>query len=144
MRNTKVKELMTPRPAIVDPSATLYEAAEIMKNINCGILPVGTEDKVEGMITDRDIVIRAISDGKNPLMEKVRAYMTKNVFGCNEDDFLEDAAEKMHNNNVSRLIVRDHDGNMTGILSFGSILRRTADVHEIVNVVKHAVHKAVA
>ncbi len=144
MQNTKVKELMTAHPVLIKPDATLYEAARKMKNVDCGILPVGTKEKLEGVITDRDIVIRAVSQGKDENKEMVKDHMTDAVYACNEDDYLEDAADKMRDHKVSRLVVKDHQGKVTGVLSFGGILRKNADADEVANVVKHATHKAAA
>jgi CBS domain-containing protein len=140
---TTVKELMTPHPTLISPNATLEEAAQKMKNVDCGALPVGTENKLKGIITDRDIVIRALAGGKNPATEKVMDYMTKTVFACNENDTLEDAAEKMRQHKVSRLVVRNKEGRVTGILSFGGILRNDASAREVAGVVKHACGPAV-
>lgn len=144
MKNTKVKELMTENPVIISKSNTLQEAAEKMKTIDCGFLPVGTIDRLEGIITDRDIIIRAIAEGKDPSKEMVKNYMTVAAYGCNEDDFLEDAANKMREHKVSRLVVRNHQGKVTGVLSFGGILRKNADADEVANVVKHAIHTVAA
>lgn len=137
MRNTKVKDLMISHPVLIDPRATLKQAAAIMAKIDCGMLPVGTADKLEGVITDRDIVTRAVSKGKDIKAEQVKNYMTAPVFACNEDDTLEDAAAKMRTHKVSRLVVRNHEGKVKGILSFGGILRKQADAEEIANIVKH-------
>lgn len=134
---TKVKELMTPHPLLISPGATLEQAAKKMETINCGALPVGTENKLSGMITDRDIVIRALAHGKNPATEKVSSCMTKDVYACNENDSLEDAAATMHKYKVSRLVVKDKEGKVTGILSFGGLLRNEADPKEIADVIKH-------
>lgn len=142
MHNTKVKDLMTSDPILITSESSLKEAAAKMKDVDCGVLPVGTKDKVEGIITDRDIVIRAIAKGKDPAKEKVKDYMTAKVYACNEDDYLEDAADKMREHKVSRLIVRNKQGKVAGILSFGGILRKNADADEVANVVKHATRKA--
>lgn len=135
---TQVKELMTAHPEMISPNATLQQAAKKMEAVNCGALPVGTENSLKGIITDRDIVIRALACGKNPATAKVGDYMTDPVYACNESDALEDAAEKMRQHKVSRLVVRNGDGKVTGILSFGSILRNEANPKEIAGVVKHA------
>ncbi|MCE7886695.1 MAG: CBS domain-containing protein [Alphaproteobacteria bacterium PRO2] len=135
---------MSEQPCTIAPDATLQEAARMMANVDCGFLPVCGKSDVIGIITDRDIVIRAISRGKDPQKEKVLNYMTNECFGCREDDYLEDAAEKMREHKVSRLIVRDATGQVSGVLSFGGILRRNADAKEISNVVKHAVRREVA
>lgn len=139
MRNTKVKDLMTQHPVFINADATLQEAAEKMKTVDCGVLPVGTPKHIEGIITDRDLVIRAMSKGKDPAKESISAYITKHVYACNEDDVLEDAADKMRDHKISRLVVRNKQGDVTGVLSFGGILRRNADADEVANVVKHAV-----
>lgn len=142
MQNTKVKDLMACDPVIIPADASLEQAAKEMQIVECGVLPVGTKDKLQGIITDRDIVIRAIAKGKDPSKAKVKDYMTTQVFGCNEDDYLEDAADKMRQHKVSRLVVRNKAGKLTGILSFGGILRKNANAEEVVNVVKHATDRA--
>lgn len=138
MKNVKVRDVMTANPMLIAPDATLQQAAELMQFIECGMLPVGSKDELTGVITDRDIVIRAIAKGKNPTEALVEDYMTTRICACNEDDFLEDAAEKLRKFKVSRLLVKNHDGKVTGILSIGLILRREADPAEIAAVVKHA------
>ncbi|MDI1229464.1 MAG: CBS domain-containing protein [bacterium] len=138
MRNVKVKDLMTVNPCVISPGATLVEAARMMNDNDCGMLPVGTADNLEGIVTDRDIVLRGVAQGADLTRETVSGVMTGAVCACNEDDYLEDAALKMRANKVSRLIVRNLAGKMVGILSFGGLLRREADAIEICSVVKHA------
>ncbi|MBI3440879.1 MAG: CBS domain-containing protein [Proteobacteria bacterium] len=128
---------MTHSPEMISPGATLQQAAQKMEAINCGALPVGTANKLKGIITDRDIVIRALAKGRNPATEKVANYMTDRVYACTENDTLEEAAEKMHRMQVSRLVVRDKEGKVSGILSFGESLRHDADPREIAGVIKH-------
>ncbi|MCB9983702.1 MAG: CBS domain-containing protein [Rhodospirillales bacterium] len=135
---------MTEKVITVSADDSLTVAAQKMKETDCGVLPVGKGNDLQGMITDRDIVIRAIAEGKDPAKEKVADYMTDKVYACNEDDFLEDAADKMRGHNVSRLIVRNHEGKVTGILSFGNILRKNADADEVAKIVERAVFKVVA
>jgi len=144
MHKTLVSELMTETVVRVGADDNLTTAAHKMKEADCGVLPVGSGDDLQGMITDRDIVIRALAEGKNPAEAKVGDYMTDKVYACNEEDFLEDAADKMRSHNVSRLIVRNHKGQVTGILSFGNILRKNADAEEVAKVVERAVYKVVA
>ncbi len=144
MKNTRVKDIMSDKPVFILPHDTLKQAAQRMQKNDCGFLPVGTSAHTLGIITDRDIVIRAVAVGKDVNTEQVDDYMTARIYGCNEDDFLEDAAERMRAHKISRLIVRNDEGKVTGILSFGGIPRKTADAGEISNVVKHAVTKAFA
>ncbi|MGZ9097513.1 MAG: CBS domain-containing protein [Micavibrio sp.] len=138
MKTIIVKDLMTPNPVLIDPDATLQEAAESMKSVDCGMLPVGVKDNLEGVITDRDIIIRALAEGKSSAQAKVRDFMTVKVYACNENDTLDAAADKMRTHKVGRLVVKDNSGKVTGVLSFGGILRKEADAMEISNVVKHA------
>ncbi len=135
MRNMTVKDLMMQDPVFADPDDTLEDAAVDMKDANCGILPVGDRNNVKGMITDRDIIIRAIAKGKDPAKEKVRDYMTAKSYFCNETDTIKEAADIMKKNKISRLIVKNDDGKISGILSFGCILRENANADEIADVV---------
>jgi CBS domain-containing protein len=135
---TQVKEIMRQDIEIISPEATLAEAARKMKDLECGILPVGDKNSIEGIITDRDIVVRAISEGKDPAKEKVSDHMTTDVCYCGETDIVKDAARMMHDNNVSRLIVKDNGGKLRGILTFGSILRKHDNQTEVVEIVASA------
>lgn len=138
MHITKVKDIMTSHPILISPDASLQEAASIMQRNDCGALPVGKNDKLEGIITDRDIIIRAISKGKNSSKENVRNHMTAKVHCCRENDTLQDAADIMHKYQVSRLVVKSAIGNVSGIISFGGILRKDASSSEVAEVVAHA------
>jgi CBS domain-containing protein len=140
----RVKEVMTSHPVLIEPDATLKEAAQTMQDLGCGVLPVGSERAVEGVITDRDIVIRAVAEGKDPAEEVVRDYMTREVYECNEDDTLKEAADRMRKHQVSRLIVQDDAGNLSGIISFGSMLRKDNREKEVTDIVEHAYGKAKA
>ncbi len=127
MKAIKVKDIMTAEPFFVRPTQTVWDAAKLMKVAECGVLPVGDSEKVIGMITDRDIVIRAISEGKNPETTIVQDIMTKKVYGCDESDDIEQAAEQMRKNRVSRLIV-SKGKKITGIVSSACLLRNEGEV----------------
>jgi CBS domain-containing protein len=142
--HTKVSSLMKYNPEIISPEMTLKEAARRMDKLNCGVLPVGTFEELVGMITDRDIVIRAIANGKNVAREKVKDYMSSEVYYCDIDDTLEHAAKLMHDNHVSRLVVKDTNGEVAGILSFGCILRNHKSKPEMSNVIEFATGQKIA
>ncbi|HEY8189206.1 MAG TPA: CBS domain-containing protein [Micavibrio sp.] len=142
MERKKVKELMETDLELVSPDATLEEAARKMKDCGCGFLPVGGNTTLEGIITDRDIIVRAIAEGKNPAREKVRDYMTDGVCECKETDTLEDAAKIMSEYNVSRLVVKDGSDGTCGVLTFGRIIRSNDDKQETSDVVEKATGKA--
>jgi CBS domain-containing protein len=135
MLNTCVKELMEDKLIMIDPEATLCEAARKMKETNCGSLVVGSGNKPDGIITDRDIVIRAVSRDCDPADEQVRDHMTGFVMTCNVNDTLTQAADIMREHAVSRLVVTDEDGRACGLISFGRILRNHDDAEEIAAVV---------
>jgi CBS domain-containing protein len=142
MQNTQVKDIMKSRPDFVTPGDTLKKAAEKMKNIDCGVLPVGSESKVEGIITDRDIVIRAVSEGRDPAEEKVNNYMTKKIYFCKETDTVQDAADMMREHDVNRLVVKNDGGKVSGIISFGCMLRKNENADEVAEVVERATGRA--
>ncbi|MAL80826.1 MAG: signal transduction protein [Sneathiella sp.] len=135
---------MTHTPVFIGPEESLIKAAEQMKAKNCGVLPVGNAKGIEGVITDRDIVVRAVAKGKDPTSEKVKNYMSKHVYSCFETDTLQKAAEEMRKHKVSRLLVKDQAGAVTGILSFGHILRNGSSASEVSRVVELAVGRNAA
>lgn len=138
MKAQSVKDLMTTDPIMIAPDATLQEAAQKMKAIDCGILPVGTRQSLQGVITDRDIVIRAVAAGKDIAHEKVSTYMTPDICYCSVQDSIEDAALKMSDNKVSRLLVQDEKQNICGVLTFGHILRHNDSQESLMGVIECA------
>ena len=141
---TKVKDLMNPHPIFIDETTTLREAAQKMRALDCGILPVGRESDIKGIITDRDIIIRAIYKDVNASNELVTDYMTTTIHYCNEDDSVEEAADEMRKHNISRLLVKNGAGVPSGILSFGCILRNGRSLGEIGKVIECAVGEKAA
>lgn len=142
MESKQVKELMETDLELIGPDATLEEAARKMKECGCGFLPVGADNAPEGIITDRDIVVRAVAEGKNPAQEKVRDFMTDEVCTCNETDSLEEAAKIMGEYDVSRLVVQKGSGEICGVLTFGRIIRSNDNKEETSDVVEAATGKA--
>ena len=90
----KVREIMTQDVRVLNPGNTIREAAILMDEIDAGAVPVGENDRLVGMITDRDIVIRAVAQGK-PLDTKVRDAMSKEVLYCFDTDDVDDVARNM-------------------------------------------------
>jgi CBS domain-containing protein len=129
MKVACVKDLMTSNPEAISPDETIKGAAQRMKELNCGLLLVGTEHNLSGVITDRDIVVRAIAEGKDPSEESVEDYISNPIYSCSEADTLEDAITWMQKTQVSRLIVKDKKGDVSGVISLGDILRHyTSDI----------------
>lgn len=144
MPSTTAKELASTDLKTISPDATLREAASKMKEYDCGCLLVGTKDKPEGIITDRDIVVRALSENTDTRQKQVRDHMTSSIHSCQENDTLEEAAKIMNRHNISRLVVKDDSGKTTGILTFGHILRENQAQEETTRVVACATGKQAA
>jgi CBS domain-containing protein len=123
----QIREIMTREPVVIGPDMVLKEAAERMRDLDSGVLPVGQQDRVVGMLTDRDITIRATAAGKDPNQTRVEAVMTPDVVYCYEDEDARDAARKMEEHQLRRLIVLNRDERLVGILSLGDLAVHTAD-----------------
>jgi CBS domain-containing protein len=116
----KVSEAMTRRVRVANPKETVQHAAQVMAKMDVGALPVGENDHLVGMITDRDIAIRGVAKGKGP-QARVRDVMTKDVKYCFDDQEVEEVTRNMADIQVRRLPVVDHDKRLVGILSLGDI-----------------------
>jgi CBS domain-containing protein len=124
----QVSEIMTPRVECTRPDATLREAAQMMRDLDVGPLPVcGDNDRLEGIITDRDIVIRAVSEGQDPSKIPVRDVMTPGIIYCYEDQDVSEAAQLMEENQVRRIVVLNSDKRLVGIVSLGDLAVDTHD-----------------
>lgn len=138
MQARQVKDFMEGHVEMIPASATLQDAARKMEEIDCGFLPVGAAGAPEGIITDRDIVIRAVAKGKDPAKEKVKDYMTRTIHSCTKNLSLEEAATLMNEKKVGRLVVNDESGKACGVLSFGRIIRKGDNPQEVASVVQCA------
>jgi CBS domain-containing protein len=123
----RVSEVMTLGVECIDPDATLQEAAARMKSLDIGTLPVCDRDRLAGMVTDRDITVRATAEGDAPTDVRVRDIMTPGVIYCFEDALVEDAARLMEAKQVRRLVVLDRNKRMVGLVSLGDLAVETGD-----------------
>jgi CBS domain-containing protein len=112
-----VRDVMTKSVEIASPSDTIHEAARAMANEDCGALPVGEKDRLIGMITDRDIVVRAIAQGKQPDDCTVRDVMSHEIKYVFEDETTDGLAQKMAELQIKRLPVINRDKRLVGIVS---------------------------
>lgn len=116
----KVRDAMTPDVAIAHPDHTIEVAARLMSDLDTGALPVGEDDRLIGMVTDRDIALRAVAQGKGPATV-VREVMTEDVKYCFADEDTEHVARNMGEQRVRRLPVVSRDKRLVGILSLADI-----------------------
>lgn len=123
----KVSELMTKNPATAMPSSGLSEVAKMMRDCDCGAIPIVENDKVVGVITDRDITIRVIADNKNPQDVKVGDVMSKQIVTARVGDDVREVANMMEKHKVRRVPVVDEQGKCVGIVSQADIALNTND-----------------
>src|SRR5262245_23541009 len=123
----QVFEAMTPEVTTIGPDTTLTEAARLMRENGIGPLPVCEGERLVGILTDRDIAIRATAEGLDPKSTPVRRVMTPEVVTCFEGDDIRKAAEIMQRAQVRRLLVVDGNGRLAGIVSLGDIALQTGD-----------------
>jgi len=123
----KIKDVMTRAVESVRPDQTIQEAAAKMKSLDVGPMPVTEGDRLVGMLTDRDIVVRAVADGRDARTTKVRDAMTSDVVCCKEDDDVKDAATKMKDRQIRRIVVVDAQQRLAGIVSLADIAVNTSD-----------------
>ncbi len=117
----RVSELMTKKVEWISPSTTLPEAARMMRDLDIGCLPVGENDRLIGMVTDRDITCRGLADGKDLTAAVVRDVMSSGITYCFDDQPISEAAHLMEEKQFRRLPVLNRDKRMVGILSMGDI-----------------------
>jgi CBS domain-containing protein len=116
----RVAEVMTRDVRLIEPNQTIRDAARLMAEMDAGIVPVREGDRLVGMITDRDIAVRAVAQGRGP-DTAVREVMTDEVKYCYEDDDTNDVARNMADIQVRRLPVLTRDKRLVGIISLGDM-----------------------
>ena len=119
-----VREMMTVNPSCCAPDTRLDVVAKMMMNHNIGAIPVCDGDRLAGMITDRDIVVRAVGKGMAPAAIAAADIMSKPVYTVREDETIDAALATMHKRQVRRLPVVDNDGFLAGIVTAADIQRR--------------------
>ncbi|MDQ3559838.1 MAG: CBS domain-containing protein [Pseudomonadota bacterium] len=119
----KVAEMMTRGVDPIDPSATVQEGAVQMAELDVGAVLVGTVEALEGILTDRDIIMRVVVDGRNPAEILVRDVMSATIFSCGEDDPVEAAFAQMRERQIRRMPVIDASGRAVGIVTLGDLAK---------------------
>lgn len=120
------RDAMTPDPTWIEPDTSASEAARMMRDRDLGCLPVGENDRLIGMVTDRDIACHVTAEGGDPERVSVRAVMTRGVKWCFDDRSLEEVMLMMAENGIRRLPVINHDKRMVGMITVGDVAGRAS------------------
>ena len=119
----KIREIMTTNVECVPPETGVPELAKKMKSLDVGFIPVCENDRLLGTVTDRDIVLRCLGEGKDAGSCKVSDIMSSDVFWCFEDQDLEEVAEKMREKDVRRMLILNKGKRLVGVVSIGDIAK---------------------
>ena len=122
----KIHEIMTHEACCVGPEDSLVQAAGVMRQLDVGAVPVCDHDKLSGMLTDRDIAVRAVADALDPRETRVREVMTPGIVYVFDDDDVDDALRIMEENQVRRLPVMSRDKRLVGMVSLGDVSVRAS------------------
>jgi CBS domain-containing protein len=136
LRGKKVKDVMVESVTAIDASAPLIEAAETMRQANVGVLPVVENGRVRGVITDRDLVIRAMARGSDPRSTRVAECQTSNVICARPEWRLQEAMTRMAEHQIGRLPVVDESDRLLGIVTLGSLALRAKREDETLKTAK--------
>lgn len=122
-----VREIMTPDVEVVDPDTMIAVAAQKMESLNTGVMPVCDGERLVGMLTDRDITVRATAAGRDPKKTHVRDMMTPEVIYCYDDQDVAEAALTMEEHQIRRLPVVNREHKLVGIVALGDLAVDTGD-----------------
>ena len=122
----KIRDVMTPNARLIRPNDTVQQATRLMRDCDCGILPVADGDRLVGMITDRDIAVRCTAEGQGP-QSQVREATTEEVMYCYDDEETQHVCQNMADIQVRRLPVVNHDKRLVGIVSLSDLAKKEAN-----------------
>jgi CBS domain-containing protein len=120
-KKVTVKEIMSTNVTWVGPDLSLQDAAKKMRELDIGCLPVGKDDRLIGMITDRNIACRAVAEGDDPAKTMIAEAMSKGLTYCFEDQDVSEATHLMEQKQIHRLPVLNRQKRMVGMVSLGDI-----------------------
>jgi CBS domain-containing protein len=121
----KLKDIMTEKVEVVGPDSSLYEAARKMRDLDVGALPVCDGERLVGMLTDRDLTVRAVAEGRDSKTAFVRDNMSPEIMHCFEDQDAHEAEQLMAQKQIRRLPVLNRDKRLVGIVSLGNLATKT-------------------
>jgi len=123
----KVTNVMTPNVECISPDTTLREAAQLMKALDVGFLPVLESDRLVGTITDRDIAIRAVAEGLDVRKTRAGDIMSTQVYYCYDDQDISECGHSMQSQSVRRMLVLNRSKNLVGVVSLGDIATKSGE-----------------
>ncbi|HET9550405.1 MAG TPA: CBS domain-containing protein [Candidatus Binatia bacterium] len=123
----ELRDIMTRNVEVVNGNASLKEAATKMKKLDVGLIPVCDGDRLKGLLTDRDITIRATANGRDPSKTKVNEVMSTDIAYCLEDQAVDEAVILMEARQIRRLPILNQDKQLVGIVSLADIAVHVGD-----------------
>ncbi len=128
----KIGEIMSKEVEVVSPDTLIHEVAKRMQHSDCGSVLVAENDRLIGVITDRDLALRCVARSHDPATTKAEDVMSKQILYCRDTDELEDVAKNMTENKVRRMPVLDKDKRLVGIISLGDMAAHSTDEHYLI------------
>ena len=120
-----IKDIMSKNVEVVAPETLLFEVAKKMQNRDCGCVLVAKDDRIVGVITDRDIALRCVAESHHPAETTAAQIMTSDILYCRDTDKADDVTKNMGENKVRRLAVLDSNKRLVGIVTLGDLARNS-------------------
>ena len=127
-----IKSIMSKNVEVVSPGTLLHEVAQKMQKSDCGSILVAENDRLIGVITDRDLALRCVAESHDPAKTNAEQVMTRQILYCHDSDEMEDVALNMTNNKVRRMPVLDKNKRLVGIISLGDMAAHSTDHHYLI------------
>lgn len=145
MKMLKCKDVMSHKIKACYPHSTVKEAVSVMKEMNCGVVPVVDENyMVKGIVTDRDIALFVVLQNRDPETTRLEEFMNKDVITSSEDESIDDIVKKMKYYKIRRIPVVDNHGKLIGLISLGDIAVKVPEeeqmVYEAIEKISEPVH----
>jgi CBS domain-containing protein len=123
----EVREIMTRNVECIGPGTPIAKAAEKMRDLDIGFLAVCENDRLVGTVTDRDITIRSVAQGRDPRLAPVREIMSQDVFSCYEDDDVRAVGQQMQEKEVRRMLILNRNKKLVGVVSIGDLAKASPE-----------------
>lgn len=119
----KIDQIMSRNVICIEPTLPIGKAADKMRDHDVGFLPICENDKLIGAVTDRDITIRSVAQGRDPRLAPIREIMTQDIFYCYDDEDVEQVARNMQEKEVRRMVILNRQKRLVGVVSLGDIAK---------------------